>query len=129
LSTDTDKNVVFSEIWENGEGAVKMAANLADKQCKALRVATRPSKIMNTPQHGLNVETPSPVSCMATRESALILGSEDGTVRRYTLPDTKVKKALLGLANNVSWIRFSVKGKEEHVWLATGMSVCLIEYF
>jgi hypothetical protein len=65
---------------------------------------------------------------MATRESALILGSEDGTVRRYILPDTKVKKALIGLANNVSWIRFSsVKGKEEYVWLATGMSVCLIK--
>lgn len=85
---------------------------------------------MATPEYVLSIETPNPISCMTVKETALVLGSEDGTVRRYALPETKVRKALMGLGKNVSWIRFSsVKGKEDHVWLAAGMAVCLIEEY
>ncbi len=60
-------------------------------------------------------------------DSVVVLGCEDGSVRRYDLPETKVQKALIGGGNGISWIRFSVtKGEEHYVWLASGMEVCAL---
>lgn len=79
---------------------------------------------MSQLESGVVIETPSPVSCMDIVESAIVLGCEDGSVRRYDLPETKVQKALMGGGNGISWIQFSaVKGEEGCVWLATGMDV------
>lgn len=73
---------------------------------------------------GAIIETPSPVSCIDIVDSVVVLGCEDGSVRRYDLPATKVQKALIGEGQSVSWIRFcSVKGKEHYIWLATGMEI------
>lgn len=76
---------------------------------------------MNTPQCLLTIETPEAVSCIDTHADTLLVACEDGTVRRYDLPETKVRKALMGLGSGVSWIRF--EGKEKNAWLACGLQV------
>jgi len=75
---------------------------------------------------GVLIEIPSPVSCIDARDAMVVLGCEDGSVRRFDLPETRVQKALIGTGKRISWIRFSVAKEEENcVWLATGMEACL----
>ena len=79
---------------------------------------------MADPEFKAIVETPSPVSCMDAVDSVVVLGCEDGSVRRFDLPETKVQKALIGGGRSISWIRFSsARGEGNRVWLATGMEV------
>jgi hypothetical protein len=52
------------------------------------------------------------------------VGCEDGTLRRYALPEVKVTKAVMGLGSSVSWAKLNEVGTEkEHVWIASGMNV------
>lgn len=79
---------------------------------------------MAQPTTSIYIETPAPVSSIDARNDALLLGCEDGTVRRYQLPESRVRKALMGLSGAVSWLRFSpLKGQHDHIWLACGMDL------
>ncbi|KAG9053379.1 hypothetical protein FS842_008269, partial [Serendipita sp. 407] len=71
-----------------------------------------------------SIEVPSTISSMDAKNDIVVLGCEDGTVRRYRLPEKRVRKAIMGLGASVSWLRFSsLKGQENHVWFACGMSI------
>ncbi|KAG8827412.1 hypothetical protein FRC17_007841 [Serendipita sp. 399] len=72
----------------------------------------------------LIIETPSAVSSMDAKGSTVVLGCDDGTVRRYHLPEKRVRKAIMGLGASVSWLRFSsLKGQENSVWFSCGMNI------
>lgn len=90
---------------------------------------------MANPEPFLSIETPSPISCLDVKavlagENAYvaIIGCEDGTVRRYSLPEVKVTKALrLGPGNAVSWVKFSQdkQATSDKIWLSSGMKVSI----
>jgi hypothetical protein len=74
------------------------------------------------------ISVPSPVSCIDARDTdkglIILVGTEDGTIRRYTSPSYKVTKALRGLSKGVSWAQFSaVKNEEDCFWVSSGMEV------
>jgi hypothetical protein len=87
-------------------------------------LATSLSIIMSEPELEFTIETPSPVTCMDVEGTTAVVGCEDGTLRRYALPEVKVTKAVMGLGSSVSWAKLSEVGTEkEHVWIASGMNV------
>lgn len=70
----------------------------------------------------------SPVSCVDAREIddglVILVGTEDGIIRKYASPSYKVTKALRGLSNGVSWLRFSTaKDEVDCFWVSSGMEV------
>jgi hypothetical protein len=74
------------------------------------------------------IVVPSPVSCVDAREIngglVVLVGTEDGTIRRYASASYKVTKALRGLSKGVSWLRFStLKDEEDCFWVSSGMEV------
>jgi len=74
------------------------------------------------------IYVPSQVSCIDARDTdrglIILVGTEDGTIRRYTSPSYKVTKALRGLSKGVSWVQFSaVKNEEDCFWISSGMEV------
>jgi hypothetical protein len=85
--------------------------------------------VSNAPDMAFEViAVPSPVSCIDARTVdkglVLLVGTEDGTIRRYASPSYKVTKALRGLFKGVSWLRFStLKNEEDCFWVSSGMEV------
>lgn len=82
----------------------------------------------------LELTTPAPVSCIDLRKLdsalAIIVGTEDGTLRRYDYDaqvvsnKPAVQKAVRLPGRSISWVRFSErKGEEEFIWITVGMSV------
>ena len=74
------------------------------------------------------ISVPSQVSCIDARDTdgglIILVGTEDGTIRRYTSPSYKVTKALCGISKGVSWVQFSaVKNEEDCFWVSSGMEV------
>ncbi|KAI9446498.1 WD40 repeat-like protein [Lactarius indigo] len=72
--------------------------------------------------------TPAHVSSLEyTQNETLILGSDDGSIRLYRLPDTKVVKAIRGLGSEVSSTAFMApkSGGFGNMWVACGSSVKL----
>ena len=74
------------------------------------------------------ISVPSQVSCIDARDTdrglIILVGTEDGTIRRYTSPSYKVTKALRGLSKGISWVQFSaVKNEEDCFWVSSGMEV------
>jgi hypothetical protein len=74
------------------------------------------------------IAVPSQVSCIDARDTdkalIILVGTEDGTIRRYTSPSYKVTKALRGLSKGVSWVQFStLKNEEDCFWVSSGMEV------
>ncbi|PVF98872.1 hypothetical protein CPB86DRAFT_704384 [Serendipita vermifera] len=79
---------------------------------------------MSEPELEFIIETPSQVTCMDVEGTTIVVGCEDGTLRRYVLPDVKVTKAVMGLGGSVSWAKLSDVGTEkEHVWISSGMNL------
>ena len=79
------------------------------------------------------ISVPSQVSCIDARDTdsglVILVGTEDGTIRRYTSPSYKVTKALRGLSKGVSWVQFSaVKNEEDCFWISSGMEVWNFSY-
>ncbi|KAH9048141.1 WD40-repeat-containing domain protein [Lactarius hengduanensis] len=77
-------------------------------------------------QHTLFI--PAHVSSLEyTQNETLILGSDDGSIRLYRLPDTKVVKAIRGLGSEVSSIAVMAprSGGFGDMWVACGSSVKL----
>ncbi|KAH9079368.1 WD40-repeat-containing domain protein [Lactarius deliciosus] len=77
-------------------------------------------------QHTLFI--PAHVSSLEyTQNETLILGSDDGSIRLYRLPDTKVVKAIRGLGSEVSSIAVMAprSGGFSDIWVACGSSVKL----
>jgi WD40 repeat protein len=62
-----------------------------------------------------------------TQNETLILGSDDGSIRLYRLPDTKVVKAIRGLGSEISSIAVIApkSGGFGDMWVACGNSVKL----
>ena len=85
--------------------------------------------VSNAPDMAFEViSVPSPVSCIDARDEdeglVILVGTEDGIIRKYTSPSYKVTKALRGLSKGVSWLRFStVKDEEDCFWVSSGMEV------
>lgn len=74
------------------------------------------------------IAIPSPVSSIEARDTdrglVILVGTEDGTIRRYTSPSYKVTKALRGLSKGVSWVQFStLRNEEDCFWVSSGMEV------
>lgn len=90
--------------------------------------------ISDAPDMALEIiAIPSPVSCIDARDIdeglVILVGSEDGTIRRYASPSYKVTKAMRGLSKGVSWLRFSaLKNEEDCVWVSSGMEVRDLSY-
>ena len=90
---------------------------------------TAVSNVPNAPDMPFDViAVPSPVSCIDARDMdnslVVLVGTEDGTIRRYASPSYKVTKALRGLSKGVSWLRFStLKNEEDCFWVSSGMEV------
>ncbi|KAH9063479.1 WD40-repeat-containing domain protein, partial [Lactarius vividus] len=79
-------------------------------------------------QHTLFI--PAHVSSLEyTQNETLILGSDDGSIRLYRLPDTKVVKAIRGLGSEVSSIAVMAPkfGGFGDMWVACGSSVKLFD--
>ncbi|KAH9005105.1 WD40-repeat-containing domain protein [Lactarius hatsudake] len=77
-------------------------------------------------QHTLFI--PAHVSSLEyTQNETLILGSDDGSIRLYRLPDTRVVKAIRGLGSEVSSIAVMAprSGGFGDLWVACGSSVKL----
>lgn len=71
---------------------------------------------------------PAQVSTLTyTQNGMLILGSDDGSLRLYCPPDTKVVRAIRGLDSEVSSVISvtSNNGGFGHVWVACGSSIKL----
>ena|SRR5258708_26010265 len=74
------------------------------------------------------ITVPSPVSCIDARDVdkglVILIGTEDGIIRKYASPSYKVTKALRGLSKGTSWLRFSTaKDEEDCFWVSSGMEV------
>ncbi|KAI0054020.1 WD40 repeat-like protein [Auriscalpium vulgare] len=83
-----------------------------------------PSQTPPTILHTLQV--PSPVSALEfTPAGSLLVGSDDGTLRIYDLPDTKVLKAVRKLGAEISSV--ACVGDTGHLWLAGGRRIFLVD--
>ncbi|KAH9966624.1 WD40-repeat-containing domain protein [Russula dissimulans] len=77
-------------------------------------------------QHTLLI--PAHVSALTyTQNGMLILGSDDGSLRLYCPPDTKVVRAIRGLGSEVSSVASvtPTPGNFGHIWVACGRSLKL----
>jgi len=71
---------------------------------------------------GLNIiTTPSPITALASNYELLAAGSADGSIRLYSPPDVKVRKAIRGLPSEIAALVFE-RGEErrKYLWAATG---------
>jgi hypothetical protein len=86
-------------------------------------------------KHLVTLQLPSPVSSLALAGSGddLYVGADDGSIRAFTLPGTRVTKAVRGLRNEVSSIvpvtSSMGQTKPSHIWAASGDMVRLVVDF
>jgi WD40 repeat protein len=103
-----------------------LGGRVRSKGSLPINTAANGLEVMASPEFKTIIETPSPISCMDVVDSVVVLGCEDGSVRRFNLPETKVQKALIGAGKCISWIRFSsARGEQNSIWLATGMEASM----
>ncbi|KDQ60768.1 hypothetical protein JAAARDRAFT_124475 [Jaapia argillacea MUCL 33604] len=78
------------------------------------------------PVFQFGLQCPRPVSSLAFADADVFLsGSDDGSVRVYKLPNTKVCKAIRGIGNEISCISWRKKKDEDggEIWLAAGHQI------
>jgi len=87
--------------------------------------ATTGGPALSLLQHSLLI--PAHVSTLTyTRNGTLILGSDDGSLRLYHPPDTKVVKAIRALNSEISSVIAVAPNSTDgcgHIWVACGSSV------
>ncbi|KAF9645295.1 WD40 repeat-like protein [Thelephora ganbajun] len=84
---------------------------------------------MTPPELKLSIRTPAPVSALAFgKGNHLVIGADDGSLRLYNLPETKVYKAVRGLGSDVSSIAWMHSPGTEigNIWVAAGQKVILL---
>ncbi|KAI0093977.1 WD40-repeat-containing domain protein [Irpex rosettiformis] len=64
---------------------------------------------------------PAPVSSVSLSDNQLAVGSDDGSVRFYDLPSTRVTKAIRGLDGEIASVVWARRNQEpQEVWVANG---------